>query len=338
MCMLTFIGANARIPVEGLANGATWNNDGHGWAIAAATGKMITGKSLDYDEAIAGFVKAREETGPAPSLFHSRWATTGSVREENCHPFPVGRYAVMAHNGVLPHTYHPSRMDDDRSDSQYFADEYMMRISPRGTFSRRERVTIANMIGRGNKFVILSVSPKLQRPRGYIVNREAGVDIAGVWFSNRDFEHRYTMPARHRASTGYSTGYGLWDDDWRDEWAKGEDGIWRRKPEPVKATGWEPFHDMPYFDSVDEEECYRYAMEANLCPWCWSHGTINKHNVCSEPECHVCVDCMGFVGTSCKCFNGSDAMLADITAPDKSRSNVIALPAARQEVGGGWLA
>lgn len=278
MCMITYVPENQPLTadiLDGITNGGTWNDDGHGWAIAASTGTMLTGKSLDFAEALESFVEARESVGNAHAVFHSRWATHGSVRVENVHPFPVGRYGIVAHNGVLPQMFHPT-LDDDRSDTRILADEWLMEFSRRGTFSRREARQIGSVIGLGNKLVILSVSPKLRHPIARIVNAEQGEHAYGAWFSNGDYLYDKTVPTRHLAAS-----WAL-DDDWRN---------WQYNP---VTGGYE--YSQTAIEARSTESVW------SDCSICGNKGTVDTmSNYCSA--CDSCLDCKEAI-RDCLCYTG----------------------------------
>lgn len=198
MCMITYIPGGVAIPWVGIYNGASWNEDGHGWALATPDG-ILMGKSFNVDTSLDGLWKARREYPNAPALFHSRWATHGELSERNIHPFYVGKdkHTVIAHNGILPAAFHP-KGQNWRSDTNNFA---LWLGRHENILSRRGRQVIADLIGRNNKLVVLTTHKSYDRPRGFIVNVDEGQWDEGCWFSNYDYCHRWT-----RKTKGY-----LWD-------------------------------------------------------------------------------------------------------------------------------
>lgn len=187
MCILSYVPADAEIDEDGLWNGGVNNPDGHGWAIANGN-ELIIGKSLELGEALEGFIAARKLRPKSEALFHSRWATHGSIKAANCHPFYVGnsKMTVVAHNGVLPSKAHPAK-GDDRSDTRKFADEILST-----TYRRFDKVrameALTRWIGDYNKLVILTVDPRY-RHNVYLVNEKAGMwdTEYGMWHSNSDY-------------------------------------------------------------------------------------------------------------------------------------------------------
>ncbi|KMO82696.1 class II glutamine amidotransferase [Mycolicibacterium chlorophenolicum] len=187
MCILSFLPPEATVDVNGLWNGGINNPHGHGWAIVE-TDRVVVGKSLDLAEALESFVAARERHPAGPALFHSRWATHGSVNLPNVHPFVVGgsELTVVAHNGILPTEAHPAK-GDDRSDSRKFADE-ILPTRFRRLDRRRAHDALSRWCGRANKLVILTADPRYQR-NSYVINESLGRWDAesGMWHSNEDY-------------------------------------------------------------------------------------------------------------------------------------------------------
>lgn len=186
MCILSYLPPKVAVDEDGLLNGGLSNPDGHGWAVADGS-TVIVGKSLSLIEALDDFMSAREKHPNSHALFHSRWATHGSVSTANVHPFYVGgsQQTVVAHNGILPRSAHPTK-GDDRSDTRLFADD-ILSTRYRRLNKPTVRTALGNWIGSGNKLVILTVDPRYHR-NAFIINEHLGVWDRGTWHSNRDYE------------------------------------------------------------------------------------------------------------------------------------------------------
>lgn len=188
MCILSYLPPHVPVDEDGLFNGGLHNPDGHGWAITAGD-EILVGKSLELVDALDDFLTARAKHPEGHALFHSRWATHGSVRTDNVHPFYVGgsQRTVVAHNGILPRSAWPAK-GDGRSDTRLFADE-ILSTRYRRLDKARAQQALANWIGTGNKLVILTVDPRYRR-NAYLVNPHVGHwdKKTGIWHSNWDHE------------------------------------------------------------------------------------------------------------------------------------------------------
>lgn len=274
MCILSYLPANTPIDVDGLLNGGLNNPDGHGFAIAdKETEQIIWGHSLDIEDALAQFIEARDLFPEGPALFHSRWATHGSVKVDNCHPFRVGKgeKTVLAHNGILPKDAHPTQ-GDDRSDTKILAEDLMPKWYSR-LDNRRTRQNLARWAGNGNKLVILTVDPKYRR-NIYLVNENAGQwdHKTGIWHSNGDYKYAWKNTYTNTKSSStynkyvYSYGYGA-------EYAKAH----------------KPSHRI--FDAEGKEIC-----------WVCDKGRVNPvTRYCDDAFCDSCNEC-GDEVRYCMCY------------------------------------
>lgn len=269
MCMITYVPVGIPVPSDGIYRGGTFNDDGHGWAVAADTGVMLIGRFMSLDAALDTFEVTRNQYPEAPALFHSRWATHGVTDVRNVHPFHVGKYSVVAHNGILPQKFHPTK-DDLRSDTAILASEFLPgRAQVSGVYTRKARRSIGRIIGTGNKLCILSVSPFLERPRAYLVNSGQGVwdKETGAWFSNHDFEGRKWN--RHALGT-----YSGWWDDVTPNRTKGDDDATVIGTKAVELFG------------------------SRVCPVCHTNENI-ANGFCLA--CAFCLDC-GEATDNCSCY------------------------------------
>ena len=113
---------------------------------------------------------------------HMRIATHGSVCLENNHPFHIDTQTVFAHNGIMPHEFHPPAKSD-LSDTRYFNKVFLQNMKPIALDDELFRTAIGDIIGMGNKLVILSANKKLKQD-SYIINEHLGQWVKGVWYSN----------------------------------------------------------------------------------------------------------------------------------------------------------
>ncbi|MGY6658631.1 hypothetical protein ACXIZN_41380 [Amycolatopsis sp. TRM77291] len=201
--MLTYLPGGIQPDIDALRNGATVNDHGHGYAIVADT-HIISGRGMRASTVIDEFASLRRLHREGPALFHSRFATHGSISESNTHPFPVGAdpQTVLAHNGVLPTTAQPGK-GDSRSDTRIAADD----IFPSKRFSSFDRPgtrkLIEHWLGPSNKVVILTTNTRYRR-NSYIFNEHTGLWSDGSWYSNHDFTYH-----RSYRSSEYAAWWGL---------------------------------------------------------------------------------------------------------------------------------
>jgi hypothetical protein len=201
MCILSYFPTGIQPVEDHLINGAIWNKDGHGWAIIHR-GDLTIGKSMSPERAIDAFMTERARKPDGPAMFHSRWATHGTVNLDNVHPFYVGRdrRTVLAHNGILSAPALP-HAGDHRSDSWKFAETILPKWGRVDSPFTSQR--ISRFLGGYNKIVVLTANPTYKHA-SYIFNAEAGIFLDdGTWHSNHDFAQRQlTVP-----------GWGRGDDD-----------------------------------------------------------------------------------------------------------------------------
>lgn len=285
MCILSYLPAGIPVDEDGLWNGGINNPDGHGWALVADN-RILVGKSLSLSQALDDFAAARKAHPNGDALFHSRWATHGSVSTANVHPFYVGgsKRTVVAHNGILPASAHPSK-GDDRSDTRLFADEI---LSTR--YRRLDKVramhALTQWIGSYNKLVILTVDDRY-RHNAYVVNEDRGQwdDQTGIWHSNGDY---LGLPAWwHRYNTSASTLGG------KTSTGKG------------KYAGYSG-------DAVGALTGDYASDDSPLCLIC-NYGEVNAVGFCRD--CGTCQDCFEVVA-DCMCYwqgakTEADALLAE---------------------------
>lgn len=117
------------------------NRDGMGFATPTSVYHSM--RYEDFFEALKQVPKAD------PCIIHFRWATHGSVRLENCHPFVKGN-VVFAHNGVLP-----IQPIGDMTDSETAFKTIVYPAIQDYGFKSEEADRIINATAQGSRFAIM---------------------------------------------------------------------------------------------------------------------------------------------------------------------------------------
>lgn len=120
------------------------NPDGCGFAT-----KDLFFKDLDFKH----FLRCLHKyvTDEDECIIHFRYATHGSIKKENCHPFVDKQKGVaFAHNGVLP-----IRSKNDMTDSEIFFRECFLPTFSKSGWGKETINVIKNAIG-GSKFAFIT--------------------------------------------------------------------------------------------------------------------------------------------------------------------------------------
>jgi len=161
------------------------NKDGAG-IMYCEGGRLIIEKRFGKLKVLIAAYQAihRRVGAVSPIVVHFRFATHGTIGAENCHPFALsGGDVGLAHNGIL--AYEPV-WNSDESDTAQFCRVVLGNRSADDLMSDTMRVWLADIIGTGNKFVLLDRNARMS-----IVNESFGLWDDGVWYSNtgyRQFE------------------------------------------------------------------------------------------------------------------------------------------------------
>lgn len=115
----------------------------HGMGFATPTGVFHTMNYEDFYRAI------QNVSDDEPCIIHFRWATHGSIRLENCHPFVKGDVA-FAHNGVLP-----IQPIGDMTDSETAFKTIVYPAIQRYGFRSKKADEIIKAAAHGSRFAIM---------------------------------------------------------------------------------------------------------------------------------------------------------------------------------------
>lgn len=142
MCCLVFKPKGKSLPKENIIRSiCEANPDGFGFATPT---KIF--RTLDYNT----FIKALKRVSTdEPCIFHARWATHGSVKISNCHPFKKDG-VCFAHNGVLNITPVGDKTDSETA----FLYRILPMINKYGLNSRETTNAINSIIG-SSKFALM---------------------------------------------------------------------------------------------------------------------------------------------------------------------------------------
>lgn len=142
MCCLVFKPKGKSLPKENIIRSiCEANPDGFGFATPT---KIF--RTLDYNT----FVKALKRVSTdEPCIFHARWATHGSVKVSNCHPFKKDG-VVFAHNGVL--SIEPV---GDKTDSETAFLYYLLPTIKKYGLNSPQTSNVVNHIIGYSKFAIM---------------------------------------------------------------------------------------------------------------------------------------------------------------------------------------
>lgn len=184
MCLIVYKPEDASLPGNILDRGYRMNDDGFGIMYPKGDGtlRVIKGVfTLKIINQVFGYAMKHN----VPLAMHFRMRTHGLIDVGNCHPFRVlnkeehGRDLCMMHNGILRV---PTDTDHTRSDSWHFVHRYLapvLRKDPSLIDDEAFRRMISDVIGNWNKLTFMDGDGKT-----YIINRSAGTDMDGAWFSS----------------------------------------------------------------------------------------------------------------------------------------------------------
>lgn len=169
MCVIIYKPAGVMMPGDQtLRAAAAANRDGCG--VMTSSGFIYKCLHKDLDQFLEVVNNLPKDEAVA---IHFRWATHGSIKVDNCHPFAYDNYAMM-HNGVLP-----IRSRRDKTDSQIFLNKL---LGPSlQTFGADSLVVQSMLNATGSRFAILDKKQK----KINIFGRWHIID--GVYFSNLRF-------------------------------------------------------------------------------------------------------------------------------------------------------
>lgn len=169
MCVICFKPQGVKMPNMAILKRMYKKNpDGMGFCTPSKVYKTMNFNS---------FVDHLNDVGDDACIMHFRWATHGSVKKSNCHPFTKGGIK-FAHNGVLP-----IESVDDKTDSQIcFENVIYPSIKEFGWRSKEANDIITEAAGF-SRFAIMNGKDVMLVGKWYQLN--------GLYFSNLNWQYVY---------------------------------------------------------------------------------------------------------------------------------------------------
>lgn len=213
MCLIAYIPAGKKLPVEHVKSAYRGNDDGIGimsvYGVERFLGNKALKRALKYLETLHSI--------DAEYAIHFRYATHGEVSIANTHPFtlPNGAAWVM-HNGVL------SKWTDKatklHSDTSVFVRERLLNAPDTGELNLDYWTVIAGEIGTNKLCVMTKLGHFI------IVNKAYGTMRDGIWYSQTyslpHEPHVYSTPTHrtpYRPSGYYDNVAKRWVDYTKEE-------------------------------------------------------------------------------------------------------------------------
>lgn len=205
MCIISVVPKFGPVPKREMLEFCWEQNPHNGGFMYIKDGRLVIHKHDKMEDYLNHFYEVY--TPESPFVLHMRYATHGTVKLENTHPFRIDKTMAFVHNGVI-HKCTPDKKqeaEEDISDTRNFRNKILRKL-PRGWFaSPLMRALLANYIGQ-SKIVILHQSGEYA-----ILNEGQGdwTDVdgkksepgKGIWWSN-DYYKRKRVPDQTIYSSG----------------------------------------------------------------------------------------------------------------------------------------
>lgn len=163
MCVIIIKPAGAKMPTKNeLERAYRLNPDGCGFVSESRFYKGLSFTSF--------YKYLRKVPESEKCIIHFRYATNGSVKKANCHPFRCGD-VYFAHNGVLS-----IRPEGDKTDSETAFQNILMPIIESYGLKSTETKKVVNAIIGGSKFAFMQGNE--------IVTFGAYTEYEGRYYSN----------------------------------------------------------------------------------------------------------------------------------------------------------
>lgn len=198
MCLIIHKPADLRFDVNAVKSAAEIHSDGFG-IMWVEHGKVQCYKSADMTGLEDVVLSINEMTGVDVGL-HLRYATHGSVRDDNCHPFiNRGKRFGLMHNGVI----RTVTTVGDETDSNAFCREVAFPALRKHGIEAASSI-IETSHGIGNRTLIFTGAGEMARTGDW-------VERDGLYYSNSSAFYTYHKPAPVSYKASHYTPYFIED-------------------------------------------------------------------------------------------------------------------------------
>ena len=181
MCIIIYKKAGVAVNPEWFDNCAANNPHGFGLCFINSKGKLEVEKTLDFEAFKLIYKECLTDNPDTDFLLHFRKNTAGKTTEDNCHPFWVNKKQVMMHNGTIAPCVPTKASEDERSDTNIFAEEYLAMLPYGWENNRAIRKLVTAFVG-DSKLVTMNNKGVVN-----IINETKGVWDKGLWLSNYSY-------------------------------------------------------------------------------------------------------------------------------------------------------
>jgi hypothetical protein len=222
MCIIVYHPKGSKLPSkETLERCWDKNDDGAGFMIHREGGLRVRKGFMSFEDFWCAF-RSEKLKGEDEFAIHFRWATSGGVSKENCHPFPItedenfmrrlkfkpkeGLNLALMHNGVL------GKGEGNLSDTMVFVRDI---LAPVSYYLRAVEVLdlIENLMDTGK--LMFYIDGVFHATGGWVEDKETG-----CWYSNSGFKEPKVIKS-------------AWSD-----WERDENGRWKKRScLPVATQG-----------------------------------------------------------------------------------------------------
>jgi predicted glutamine amidotransferase len=199
MCIIISLPVGSSVKNSVLSHAWKSNPDGAGYMFVenidtSPVVKVVKG-FFKYNSFLSSFEQHRIENPNSNFVIHFRYATHGSIKKNNCHPFwVVENELCMTHNGTIN-----VPREGDITDSQVVANLIGTLYKDNITIEVPAIQTLLTAFVGTSKLVFLDKNNKVT-----IINEKLGDVVDGVWYSNTYYKTTRVTPV---STSVYTKGY-----------------------------------------------------------------------------------------------------------------------------------